>query len=153
MQFRTTTDSDTRRRSARLNFRGAAQIALAPAVLAGGTSVAVAQTMTEQKPAQEQNSVEQKFKWEFLIESRDSDSHRCPARSHQTRKPNRRPAFICRSASRPLCRAWASVSIRLLATTKTSTMQTEMRQLADGAALNTRSSSGVSTMLFHVSTQ
>ena len=65
----TTTDSANVRRAASAKYRGFARIALAAAVLAGGTSSAIAQTMTEQKPAQEQSATEQKPKWEFLIAS------------------------------------------------------------------------------------
>ena len=69
--YNTTTDSDNGTRPARAKYRGIARIriALAAAVLAGGISAAVAQTMTEQKPAQKQSATEQKSKWEFLIAS------------------------------------------------------------------------------------
>ena len=67
--YNTTTDSDNDPRGASAKYRGIARIALAAAVLAGGASAAVAQTMTEQKPVQEQSATEQKPKWEFLIAS------------------------------------------------------------------------------------
>ena len=67
--YNTTTDSDSGARGAMAKYRGIARLALAAAVLVGGTSAAVAQTMTEQKPAKEQATTELKPKWEFLIAS------------------------------------------------------------------------------------
>lgn len=67
--YNTTTDSDNDPRGASAKYRGIARIVLAAVVLAGGASAAVAQTMTEQKPVQEQSATEQKPKWEFLIGS------------------------------------------------------------------------------------
>ena len=66
--YKTTTDSHSGRRATRPNT-GVARIVLTVAILASGTSVANGQTMTEQKPAQEQSATEQKSKWEFLIAS------------------------------------------------------------------------------------
>ena len=66
--YKTTTDSHNSRRTTRPNT-GVAHIVLTVAILAIGTSVAIGQTMTEKKPAQEQSASEQKPKWEFLIAS------------------------------------------------------------------------------------
>lgn len=67
--FSTTTDLDTGRRFARPKTTPIARIALAAAILAGGTSASLAQAVTEQESVKENSATEQKSKWEFLIAS------------------------------------------------------------------------------------
>jgi hypothetical protein len=67
--FSTTTNLDTGRRSAWPKNRAIARIALAAAILAGGSSAGLAQAIAEQETVKEKSATEQKPKWEFLIAS------------------------------------------------------------------------------------
>ena len=55
--------------AARTTYRAIAPIALAVAILLGGTHAALAQTKTEQSPAKEPSATDRPSKWEFLVDS------------------------------------------------------------------------------------
>ncbi len=67
--YNTTTKSSTVLCAKSVKYQRIAPIVLAVVILASGTRTAVAQTLAEQKPVQEQSTTEERPKWEFLIAS------------------------------------------------------------------------------------